>query len=173
MLGRWLTIYVSVLHGRTRPPPTVPSLQPSTLPLHFHRPSSYAVLFSSHHMPMMPVPFQPPVLSLRFPPLFVFRLILSFVILSSFLTLHTHRSIRNSLFIFFPVRGDVQPATSATFDSFSCAFSNDHVSFPSAARTTAMYTFPLMFTFILLSHNTPDTLYPFFHALSTLGHFST
>ena len=31
-----------------------------------------------------------------------------------------------------------------------------------------LYNFPLIFTFIFLSHNTPDTLFQFFHLLCTL-----
>ena len=86
-------------------------------------------------------------------PTFVVPLILSFVILSSFVTPHIQRSI----------------LISATSNLFSCAFFNAHVSVPysSAGLTTVLYTFPLIFTFILLSHNTPDTLFQFFHPLWT------
>ena len=58
---------------------------------------------------------------------------------------------------------------SATSNFFSCAFFNAHVSAPyiSAGLTTVLYTFPLIFMFILLSHNTPDTLFQFFHPLCT------
>ena len=60
------------------------------------------------------------------------------VILSSFITLHIHRSI----------------LISTTSNLFSCALFNAHVSDPyiSAGLTTVLYTFPLIFTFILLSH---------------------
>ena len=78
-------------------------------------------------------------------PTFVVPLILSFLILSSFVTPHIHRSI----------------LISATSNFFPCAFFNAHVSAPyiSAGLTTVLYTFPLIFMFILLSHNTPDTLF--------------
>ena len=55
-------------------------------------------------------------------------IILSFLILSSFVTPHVHRSIR----------------ISTTSNLSSCA--------------TVLYTFPLIFTLIFLSHNTPHTL---------------
>ena len=86
-------------------------------------------------------------------PTFAVPLILSFLILSSFVTPHIHRSI----------------LISATSNFFSCAFFNAHDSAPyiSAGLTTVLYTFPLIFMFILLSHNTPDTLFQFFHPLCT------
>ena len=61
---------------------------------------------------------------------FVVPLILSFLILSSFVTPHSHRSI----------------LISATSDLFSCAFFNAHVYAPyiSAGLTTVLYTFPLI-----------------------------
>ena len=40
--------------------------------------------------------------------------------------------------------------------------------FTSAGLPTVMYTFPLIFAFIFRSHNTPDTLFQFFHPLCTL-----
>ena len=71
------------------------SLRPSSsLVLHFHRPPSYIVLLSSHHMP---IPRQPSFLDIRwdFPhfscPFYSF--ILLFLILSSFVTLQSLRSI--------------------------------------------------------------------------------
>ena len=87
-------------------------------------------------------------------PSFVVPLILSFLILSSFVTPHIHRSI----------------LISATSNLFSCAFFNAHVSAPyiSADLTTVLYIFPLIVTFILLSQKTPDTLFRFFHPLYTL-----
>ena len=86
-------------------------------------------------------------------PTFVAPHILSFLILSSFVTPHIHRSI----------------LISATSNFFSCAFFNAYVSAPyiSAGLTTVLYTFPLIFTFILLSHNTPDTLFQVFHPICT------
>ena len=73
--------------------------------------------------------------------------------LVQFRTPHIHRSI----------------LISATSNFFSCAFFNAHVSSPytSAGLTTVMYTFPLIFVFIILSHNTLDTLFQFFHPLCT------
>ena len=128
------------------------SIQPSSLrssslpsPFHFHRPPSYVELLSSHHMP---IPLQPTFPFFAFPPIFAVLLILSFlIILSSFVTLHIHRSI----------------LISATSNFSPCAFFNAHVSAPytSAGITTVLYTFPLICTFILLSHNTPDTLFQF------------
>ena len=41
-------------------------------------------------------------------------------------------------------------------------------SYTSAGLTNILYTFPLILTFIILSHNTPDTLFQFFHQLCTL-----
>ena len=102
----------------------------------------------------MPIPLQPSFLYyLCDSPTFVFPLILLFLILPSFVTPHIHRSI----------------LISATSNFFSCAFVNAHVSAPyiSACITTVLYTFPLIFTFILLSHNTPDTLFQLFHPLCT------
>ena len=70
-----------------------------------------------------------------------------------FVTLHIHHSF----------------LISATSYFFSCAFLNAHVSAPytSADLTSVLYTFPLTFTFIFMSHNTPDTLVQFFHPLCT------
>ena len=87
-------------------------------------------------------------------PTFVVPLILSFLILSSFVTAHIHRSI----------------LISATSNFFYCAFFNARVSAPyiSAGLATVLYTFPLIVTFIFLSHNTTDTFFPFFHPLCTL-----
>ena len=46
---------------------------------------------------------------------------------------------------------------------FFCVFFNANVSTPyiSAGLITVLYTFTLIFTFIFLSHNTPDTLFQF------------
>ena len=87
-------------------------------------------------------------------PTFVVPLILSFLMLSSFVTPYIHRSI----------------LISATSNLSSCASFNAHVPAPytSAGLTTVLYTFHLMFTFILMSHNTPDTLFQLFHPLCTL-----
>ena len=88
---------------------------PSPMCFHFHRPPSYAVLLSSHHMPIIPYHFN--FLSwnsFAFFLTFVVPLILSFLILSSFVTPHIHRSIH----------------ISATSNFFSCAFFNAHVSAP-------------------------------------------
>ena len=87
-------------------------------------------------------------------PTFVVHHILSFLILSSFLTLNTHRRI----------------LISATSNLFHCAFFNTHVSAMhiSAGLTTVVNTCPLVFTFISLSHNTPDTLFHSFHQHGTL-----
>ena len=65
-------------------------------------------------------------------------LIFSFLILSNLVTPHIHRNI------FF----------SATSIFFSCAFFAAHVSAPYtiAGLTIVFYTFPLILTFILLSH---------------------
>ena len=83
----------------------------------------------------------------------VVPLTLSFLILSCFVTPHIHRSI----------------LISATSNLFPCAFVNAHVSAPyiSSGLTTVLYTFLLIFTFILLSHNTPDTIFQFFLPLCT------
>ena len=93
---------------------------PSPLYFHFHRPPSYVVFLSSHHMR---IPLQPPFLdfSCNFPHSRC-PLIISFLILSSFVTLHFHRSIRISV----------------TSNVFSCAFFNAHVAAPyaSASLTT-------------------------------------
>ena len=102
------------------------SLRSSFVPCHFHRPPSYVVLLSSHHMP---IPLQPPFLDIlcNFPH-FRCPLILSFLILSSVVTPHIHRRI--------PI--------SASSNFISCAFLNAHVSAPftSAGLTTVLYTFP-------------------------------
>ena len=69
---------------------------------------------SSDHLP---VPFQPPFLDFQFFaifPTFVVPLIISFLILSSFVTPHIHRSIR----------------ISATSDYFSCALFSANVTAP-------------------------------------------
>ena len=60
-------------------------------------------------------------------PTFLVPLILSFLILSSFLTPHMHHSIRISV----------------TSNLLFCAFSNTHVSAPYTSATTVMYTFPI------------------------------
>ena len=127
----------------------------SPLYFHFHCFPSYVVFLSSHHMP---IPLQPPFLDfLCDSPTFVVALILSFLLLYSLVTPHIHRSI----------------LISATSNFISCAFFNAHVSalYISAGLTTVLYTFPLIFRFILLSHNTPDTLFQFFNPLYTLGDF--
>ena len=122
MWGRCTMIYTSIRHGRQLPPrqallfDTIPhsvkrsSVRPSSLPspLYFHL----------HCHPSHVVP-----------------LILSFLILSSFVTPHIHHSIH----------------ISATSNLFSFAFFNAQV-----------------FKFIFLSHNTPDTLFQFFHPLCTM-----
>ena len=79
--------------------------------------------------------------------------LISWTFLVSFVTPHIHRSI----------------LISATSNLVSCDFFNAHVSAPyiSAGLTTVLYTFPLIFMFILLSHNTPVTLFQFFHPLCT------
>ena len=84
-------------------------------------------------------------------PTFVVHHILSFLILSSIVTLHIHRSIR----------------ISATSNLFSCAFFNAHVSAPhiSDGLTTDVNTLPLVFAFISLLHNSTYTLFQFFHQL--------
>ena len=119
---------------------------PSSLYFHFHRHPSYAVFLSSRHMR---IPFQPHLLDFLcdFPH---FRCP-SYSFISYFV--HIHRTI----------------LISATSNLFSCAFSIAHVSAPytRAGVTTVLYTFPLIFTFIFLSHNTPDTLLQFF--LSLIG----
>ena len=73
---------------------------------------------------------------------FVIPLIFSFLILSILVTPHIHLSI----FIL------------PTSNFFSCLFFNGHVSAPYiiAGLTTVLYTLPLIFTFILRSHSTPD-----------------
>ena len=118
----------------------------------YDRPPSYVVLIYSYHMP---IPLQSRFMYLLvISPTFVVSLILSFLILSSFVTPHIHRSI----------------LISATSNLFSCAFFNAHVSAPynSAGLITVLYIFPLIFTFILLSDNTPYTLFQFFILLCTL-----
>ena len=54
---------------------------------------------------------------------------------------------------------------------YSCAFFNAHVSasYTSAGLTNILYTFPLILTFILLSHNTPDTLFQFSTSTALCG----
>ena len=119
--------------------------------LHFHRPPSYVVFLSSHHMP---IPHQPSFMDfLCDSPHFRCPSYYLFLILSSFVTPHIHRSI----------------LISAISNLFSCAFFNADVSAPyiSAGHTTVMFTFPLIFTFIFLSHKPPDTLFQFFHPLCT------
>ena len=108
---------------------------------------SYVVLLSSHHVS---IPHQPPCLEFLCyspPPTFVVPLILSFLILSSFVTPRTHRSI----------------LISVTSNLFPCAFFNAHIyvsaPYTIAGLTTVLYTFPLIFPFIFLSHNTPYTLF--------------
>ena len=87
-------------------------------------------------------------------PTFVVPLILSFLILSSFVTPHIHRSI----------------LIYATSNLLYCALFKVHVSAPyfSAGLTTVVYTFPVIFTLIILLHNTPDNLFQLFYALCTL-----
>ena len=87
-------------------------------------------------------------------PTFVLPLIFSFLILSNLVTPHIHRNI----FI------------SATSIFFSCAFFTARASAPYtiAGLTIVLYTFPLILTFILLSHSTPDTCFRFLHPLWTL-----
>ena len=69
-------------------------------------------------------------------------------------TPHTHRNI----FI------------SATSIFFSCAFFTAHVfaPFTIAGLTIVLHTFPLILTFIFLSHSTPDAFFQFLHPLWTL-----
>ena len=65
---------------------------PSPLYFHLHRLPSYIVPLSSLYMP---IPLQTTILSfLSIFPTFVVPLIISFLILSSFVTPHIHRSIR-------------------------------------------------------------------------------
>ena len=99
---------------------------PSPLYFRFHSFPSYAVFLSSHYMS---IPLQPPFLDFLCDfPTFVVLLILSFLILSSFVTPHIHRSI----------------LISATSNFFSCAFVNAHISAPyiSAGLTTVLNTSP-------------------------------
>ena len=85
---------------------------PSPLYFHYHRPPPYAVFLSSHHMP---IPLLPSFLYFLCDfPHFRWPLILSFLILSSFVTRHIHCSI----------------LISATSNLFSCAIFNAHVSAP-------------------------------------------
>ena len=109
------------------------SLRPSSIPcslyFHFHRPPSYAVLLSSHHMP---IPLQPLFLDFRcdFPHFPSF-----FHLLSSFVTPHIHRSIR----------------ISAISNFFSCAFFDAHVSassLPMSLPRTVPVTYFTLFTYI-------------------------
>ena len=85
---------------------------------------------------------------------FVVLLSISFLILSTFVTPHIHRSI----------------LISATANVFSCAFFNAHVPTPytSVGLSTVLYTFPLIFTLMFRSHNAPDTLFQLFHQLCTM-----
>ena len=146
MWSRCLTIYASMEQCRTLTPLTVPYLlYPSLCP--FHCSPSYIVLLSSHHMPI-PLQSRFPDFLLDFPT-FVAPFILSFLILSSFVNPHIHRSIRI-------------PATSKFF---SCAFFNAHVSSPytRAGLTTVLYTFSLIVYFSVTQHYR-HTL-PVFHPL--------
>ena len=71
-----------------------------------------------------------------------------------FVTPHIHRSI----------------LIYATSNLLSCAYFNANVSAPytSAGLATVMCIFPLIVTFILLSHNTPCTLFQLFLLLCTM-----
>ena len=94
---------------------------PSPLYFHYHRPPSYAVFLSSHHMP---IPLQPCFLYFLCDfPHFRCPLILSFLISYSFVTPHIHRSI----------------LISATSNFFSCAFFNAHVSAPTSVLVLPLF----------------------------------
>ena len=87
---------------------------------------------------------------------FVVPLILSFLILSGFVPPHIHRSILVNFLrppVYFPVPSSTPMSLPRTI---------------SAGLNTVVYTFPLIFTFIFLSHNTPDILFQYFHPLCTL-----
>ena len=127
---------------------------PSPLYLHFHRPPSYVVFLSSHHIP---IPLQPSFMDfLCDSPTFVVPLLLSFLILSSFVTPHIHRRIlisaTSNTFIFLCLlqRPCICPVHQCC--SYHCSVHlpiDLHVNFP-----VAQYT--------------PDTLFPFFHPICTL-----
>ena len=119
----------------------------------FHRQSSYersALLFSSHvNATSTSIPRLSDFPHFRCPPCG----------LSSFVTSYIHRSI---VFLRSPI-------------FFSCAFFNAHVSSQpyvyqgrSGTLASVPYTFPLISTLTFLSHNTPSTLFPFFHPLCTM-----
>ena len=100
----------------------------------------------------MLIPRQPTFLdflSFRFPHLRC-PLIRSFLILSSCVTLHIHRSIRISV------------------NLFSCTSFNGHFS---ASHTGVLYTFPCCSCSLCVSHNTPYTLFQCFHPLCALWVF--
>ena len=69
-----------------------PFSPPSLLYVHFHHPSSNIVILSSHHIPLSWTFFKE-----ISPTSIVVPLILSFLILSSFVTPHIHRSIHISV----------------------------------------------------------------------------
>ena len=132
----------SIWYHRSRCPPF--SLRSSSLhfswyfnflcPRPTYRPSAHSLLITCpYHFNLLSWT------SFAISPTFAVRLILSFLILSSFVILHIHRNI----------------LISATSNLFSSAFFKAHVSAPyiSAGLTTVLKTFPLVFTFISLSHH--------------------
>ena len=158
MWGRCGTIVASMQLGRTPPLRTVPSLSDR---ISHSPPTSSSVFLSFCFLALLyPSPSflrTPHLLTshvrtcvLRYwtvfeiSPTFVVPLIFSFLILSNLVTPHIHRNIFIS-------------ATSI----FSCVFFTAHVSAPYTIDgvTVVLYTFPLILTFILLSHSTPDTFF--------------
>ena len=105
---------------------------------------TYGFFFSYQYVP---IALQPSFLEIFHT--FVVPLILSFLILSSLVTLLIHLNI----------------LISATFNLFSCAFFTAHISAPYiiAGLRTVLYTFPLALNLIIRSHRIPDTLFQFFH----------
>ena len=125
-----------------------PSSLSSPLQFHFHSSPSYVILLSSHHIL---IPAQSPFLDL----FYYFRRFLCPLILQLFYRIQLRNSAHSSSHSRFWERQFI----------FLCI--NPHVSAPytSAGLTTVLCTFLLMFTFIFLSHNTPDTLFQFFHPI--------
>ena len=89
-LPRQSLLFDIITHS-VQPSSLRPSYLPSPMYFHFHRPPSYIGFLSSHHMP---IPLQPLSWSVfAISATFIVPLILSFIILSSFVTLHVHHSI--------------------------------------------------------------------------------